>query len=294
MILARLTGGLGNQMFQYAAGRALADRLGAKLLLDTRALQHVLTLDAYTRRDFALAPFQLRARAASEEELAAWPKWVVDVGMRLALARPLFRRWYFESGIAYDPRVLSLQAPVCLVGYWQSERYFSEVAERVRADFELREPLHGANAQMLDRARAPDSVGLHVRRGDFVHLATAAKMHGACSLDYYRRAIAILRSRKPNCHFLVFTDDPQWARGELPLDADALFVTGNAETPHCDLALMRACKHHIIANSSFSWWAAWLGASAEQIVVAPTPWYATPKLDARDLAISRWQYISRQ
>ena len=91
----------------------------------------------------------------------------------------------------------------------------------------------------------------------------------------------------------MFSDDPDWARAELPLDALAAFVTGNAESPEQDLALMRACKHHIIANSSFSWWAAWLGSSPEQIVISPTPWHASTKLDGRDLAVSRWRYISR-
>ena len=91
----------------------------------------------------------------------------------------------------------------------------------------------------------------------------------------------------------MFSDDPEWARAELPLDPSAVFVTGNAEAPERDLALMSACRHHIIANSSFSWWAGWLGYHPEQVVIAPAPWYANPKLDARDLTVARWQYISR-
>jgi hypothetical protein len=293
MIIVRLTGGLGNQMFQYAAGRALADRLGAELLLDTRAFEHALSRSAYTRRAYALSPFNVRAKLAIVEDLKNWPVWVVEIGMRLRLVRPLFRRWHFESGIAYDPGVLTLRDPVCLVGYWQSERYFIESAGRIRADFTLRQSLAGANAGLLELARAGHSVGLHVRRGDFVSLRDAAQLHGLCSIDYYRRAIGMVRDRYPECHFLVFSDDPQWARAELPLDPSSAFVTGNAETPERDLALMSACKHHIIANSSFSWWAAWLGCNPEQMVVAPSPWYASPKLDARDLAVPRWQYINR-
>ncbi len=293
MVIARLTGGLGNQMFQYAAGRALADRLGAELLLDTRAFQHTLAFQAYTRRDYALGQFRLRARVATPEDLKEWPRWVVDIGMRLAFARPFFRRWHFESAITYDPNVRTLQDPVCLVGYWQSERYFSDIADRIRADFTLKQPLSGTNAEVLERAHSGSSVGVHVRRGDFENLDTAAQVHGLCSIDYYRRAISLVRNRCPECPFLIFSDDPQWARAELPLDSSAVFVVGNAERPEQDLALMSACKHHIIANSSFSWWAAWLGSSPEQIVIAPTPWYASPKLDGRDLAISRWQYISR-
>jgi len=280
-------------MFQYAAGRALADRLGAELLLDTRALEHALARNVYTRRAYALSPFRLRARLAAPADLREWPLWVTEIGMRLRLVRPLFRRWHFESAITYDPTVRKLQEPVCLVGYWQSERYFIDSADRIRADFALLQPLRDANARLLELARSANSVGLHVRRGDFVSLPDAARVHGLCSIDYYRRAIGLVRDRCPECHFLVFSDDPEWARAQLSLEASAVFVTGNESSPECDLALMSACKHHIIANSSFSWWAAWLGYSPEQLVIAPTPWYASPKLDAGDLAVSRWQYISR-
>ncbi len=293
MVIVRLTGGLGNQMFQYAAGRALADRLGAELLLDTRALEHVLAFKVYTRRAYALSPFKLRARLATAADLKNWPVWVVEIGMRLRFVRPLFRRWHFESAITYDPSLRTLHEPVCLVGYWQSERYFIDVADGIRADFTLRDPLRDANANLLELARSTGRVGLHVRRGDFVSVNDAAQMHGLCSVDYYRRAMSFVRHRCPECHFLVFSDDPQWTCAELSLDPSAVFVAGNEQRPEQDLALMSACKHHIIANSSFSWWAGWLGYSPEQIVIAPSPWYASPKLDARDLAVSRWQYINR-
>jgi hypothetical protein len=293
MVIVRLTGGLGNQMFQYATGRALADRLGTELLLDTRAFGTPLALKDYTRRAYALSPFKLRAKLATPADLKDWPVWVVEIGMRLRFVRPWFGRWHFEPAISYDPGVLTLREPVCLVGYWQSERYFVDVAERIRADFALAQPLSGDNAALLQIARSEHSVGLHVRRGDFVKLKHAAQVHGLCSIDYYRRAIGLVKERCPGCRFLVFSDDPEWARAELPLDASAVFVTGNEQQPEHDLILMSACKHHIIANSSFSWWAGWLGYSPEQIVIAPTPWYARPELDTRDLAVSRWQYISR-
>ena len=293
MVIVRLTGGLGNQMFQYAAGRALADRIGAELLLDTRALEHALARNPYTRRNYALAPFNLRGGVASAADLHAWPTWVAETGMRLRFVRPLLRRWHFEPAITYDASVLALHEPVCLVGYWQSERYFIDSADAIRADLALRQPLAVANARLLELARSDRSVGLHVRRGDFVNLSDAAQVHGPCSVDYYRRAISILGERCPDCHFLVFSDDLDWARAELPLHPSTVFVTGNEATPEQDLALMSACKHRIIANSSFSWWAAWLGYRPGQIVIAPSPWYASPKLDARDLAVSRWHYISR-
>jgi hypothetical protein len=293
MVIVRLTGGLGNQMFQYAAGRALADRLGAELLLDTRAFGNPLAFQDYTRRAYALSPFKLRAKLATAQDLKHWPVWPVEIGMRLRVVRPLFRRWHFESGINYDPTLPALREPVCLVGYWQSERYFIDIADRIRADFALAQAMSGENARLLELAQSGHSVGLHVRRGDFVSLNDAAQVHGLCSVDYYRRAIGLVRDRYPECRFLVFSDDTPWARAELPLGASAVFVEGNERQPEQDLALMSACRHHIIANSSFSWWAAWLGYSPEQMVIAPTPWYASAKLDARDLVVPRWQTVSR-
>ena len=237
MVIVRLTGGLGNQMFQYAAGRALADRLGGELLLDTRAFERALAFRSYTPRAYALSPFKLRAKLASPADLKNWPSWVVEIGMRLRLVRPLFRRWHFEPAITYDPSVRTLHQPVCLVGYWQSERYFIDVADNIRADFTLRQPLAGANASLLELARSNSSVGLHVRRGDFVSLDHAAQMHGLCSVDYYRRAIGLVRERLPECCFLVFSDDPKWARAELPLDPSTVFATGNESCPEQDLII---------------------------------------------------------
>jgi hypothetical protein len=275
-------------MFQYAAGRALADRLGAELLLDTRAFEHALAFRPYTRRAYALSSFKLRARLATVTELKNWPVWVVEIGIRLRFVRPLFRRWHFESAFTYEPSLRTLHEAVCLVGYWQSERYFIDIADGIRADFALREPLGGANARLLELARSERSVGLHVRRGDFVSLNDAAQVHGLCSIDYYRRAINFVKNHRPGCHFLIFSDDPQWAHAELPLDPSAVFVTGNAERPEQDLMLMSACNHHIIANSSFSWWGAWLAANPSKFVIAPRQWFLNAPHDTSDLIPDRW------
>jgi hypothetical protein len=275
-------------MFQYAAGRALADRLGVELLLDTRAFRHTLAFKAYTRREYALGQFKLRASLAAPADLEAWPKWVMEIGMRLPSSRSLFRRWHFESAIAYDPGVQTLEDPVCLVGYWQSERYFIDSADRIRGDFTLQRPLTGTNAEILEHARCGNSVGLHVRRGDFADLKAAAQMHGLCSIDYYRRAIGLVSERSPGCRFLVFSDDLEWARAELPLDTSAIFVTGNAQRPELDLMLMSACSHQIIANSSFSWWGAWLATNPSKIVVAPTRWFLRASRDTSDLIPHSW------
>jgi hypothetical protein len=291
-VLARLSGGLGNQMFQYAAARALADRHDADVVLDTRAFR-AAALHAYTPRAYALAPFAVRARLGAADDLKPWPEWAAAAGSRIRTARPLLRRWHFERHITFDPAVPKLRPPVCLVGYWQSERYFSDRADAIRRDFQLREPLSGSNAEVLAVCRSAGSIGVHVRRGDFVSLATAARTHGTCSPDYYRRAITQLENESPGGRFVVFSDDAAWARAELPLAASTVFVNGNEQRPEIDMALMSACSHHIIANSSFSWWAAWLGQHAAQIVIAPTPWYADEKLDGRDLAVSGWRYIAR-
>ena len=288
MIAVRLTGGLGNQMFQYSAGRALADRLGSDLILDTRAF------DSYTRHTgYALGAFDIRAKIADATQLLKWPDWQVKLGIRLPFIRPVIVGAYFESDFTYDAKLEQQQSDVYLVGYWQSERYFADIADCIRNDFLLPIFSAGPSATLLAIAHKENSVALHVRRGDYVSVSSAADLHGVCSAEYYGRAIEILRKLRTDCQFLVFSDDLEWARRELPLDSSTIFVGGTVQNPELDLALMRACKHHIIANSTFSWWGAWLGHSIDQIVVAPIPWFAKQKPDSRDLLVPSWLYISR-
>ena len=274
-------GGLGNQMFQYATARAVAHRNAVPLRLDLRAF------DANTLLKPGLHRWNIDARDATPEELRRHRRWSIDLARRV---RPLGRalRCHAETSLAFDPQVMHLKAPVHLSGYFQSERYFAEIRHLLMDQFSPRLPLLPAHRAMAEAAAASPSISVHVRRGDYVSEARNVAVHGSCSVDYYSRAIEMLHARygPATCYF--FSDDLDWVRQHLPRPAHAVYVEGNADAPEVDIHLMAACHHHVCANSSFSWWGAWLGRHPEKCVVAPAHWFALSRHDAVDLVPAAW------
>lgn len=178
-------------------------------------------------------------------------------------------------------------------GYFQTEKYFPGSAESLRREFTPVASLSPANAAIAALARECESVMIHVRRGDYVNNAKTLKVHGVCSVAYYQQAIATMRARAGNPRFFVFSNDMAWARDNLALGADAVFVEGNKDAPEVDIHLMAQCRHHIIANSSFSWWGAWLAASPQKTVIAPTPWFDNSRHNASDLVPASWLRVTK-
>lgn len=283
MIVTRLIGGLGNQMFQYAAGRALAQRLGVEIRIDRRGFAD------YQTHAFGLQHFAANPRDASPKDL---PRM-----QRESRFNRLLRRFgggairvFGEPSFHFTPDVLTLPDGTYLDGYWQSEQYFVDVEQTIREDFRILTPPSAENLVWLDKINSVRSVSLHVRRGDYVNSPSASAVHGACDLDYYRRGVEEVAKRAGNdIELFVFSDDPDWAAEKLRLQYPTHFVRhNNADTNYEDLRLMSACQHHVIANSTFSWWGAWLDPRLDSIVVAPQQWFRSDKLDARDLVPARW------
>ncbi|WP_300156628.1 alpha-1,2-fucosyltransferase [Solidesulfovibrio sp.] len=270
-------------MFQYAAGRALAAKFDAGLVLDILDYAHD------TLRHYELNRLCVQCQIYTENApkyLPRRPGRLQKLFVRLSGRRP--RAVYWETGFSYNAAFETLRPPVYLDGYWQSERYFCDIADILRREFSPAALPSAANAALLERIRADaGAVSLHVRRGDYVSNPVTAAYHGACSLEYYRRAVDHVAGRVTAPHFYLFSDDPDWVRENLRLAHPCTVVDGNADDGAADMALMRACAHHVVANSSFSWWGAWLGENPEKIVVAPRHWFREPK-DTRDLIPSQW------
>lgn len=272
-IATRLCGGLGNQLFQYGAGRALAHLMQGEVVLDLNWYEN--TPRSNTPRAYELGHYPVRARVATPSEARTFRL----IGGRIARRLPwLPGRWLplRERAFGFDERILQARSrSVYLDGYWQSWRYLEPVADALRS--ELRplaapSPLDCGVAAAID---ACESVSIHVRRGDYVSLAAAAQMHGTCTPDYYHRALAYVRERVERPALFVFSDDLGWAKDNLDLGSEATYVSHNGpSTAFQDLALMARCRHHIIANSSFSWWGAWLAWHGTQVVVGPSRWFA--------------------
>lgn len=284
MIIVELIGGLGNQMFQYAAGRGLATKLGTELKLDISGFEH------YKLHAYSLHHLSIEAPLATRQETAA----IKGGRLRRALSRAAVRHYHEEdASLAFEPGFFELPDNTYLKGYWQSETYFGAVTDRVRREFRPSTPLSAPSRHLLERLRGDDgSVSVHVRRGDYVSNASTGDVHGLLGADYYRTAMDALRASIEGARFYAFSDDPAWVAEAFSDHRDVTVVDINdAARNYEDLTLMSACRHHVVANSSFSWWGAWLGGNPDRQVFAPRRWFADPTRDARDLVPSTWHQL---
>lgn len=287
-VIVRLSGGLGNQMFQYAFGRAVAAARGTGLVLSTFPLG--LRSPDVTPRRYALDVFELASDVAVSSQ--GYSVTLNRAAKRLPTLARLMGEHHEQSPDFY-PGALTAPATT-FEGYWQSHRYFEPVGERLLRDFTLKGAPGASFCALLAQVSQPGAVMVHVRRGDYVSLAAASGHHGALGPEYYRDAVAQVVSRVPSARCFVFSDDIAWCRGALYfLPADTHFVEPDgARTDAQDLILMSACTHAIIANSSFSWWGAWLGdrrhTGAPRLVCAPLRWFAGGSANAASRFPKSW------
>lgn len=288
MIITKINGGLGNQLFQYAAGRSLAYHHQTELVLDLSWYEEVPL--GNTPRSYELDKYPIVARVADPQEEAAFRFYHGRILRRIPL---LPRPWKHarETHFQYDPLFLNLPNNTYLDGYWQSNRYFEGIGNLIRSEFQAIAGLGEKNQMLLGDIGIHNSVALHIRRGDYLSNPTAAQYHSVCSLEYYQQAVQFISSAVPNPHFFVFSDDVVWAEENLNLDFPVTFVGCNVgDQAFQDLRLMSHCKHQIIANSSFSWWGAWLNPNPNKIVIAPKKWFLANK-DTSTLFPSEWRLI---
>ncbi len=282
MILARVSGGLGNQMFQYAAARALAERTGSELLIDLTWFDETIQDKVAIQRPYWLDVFSLAQTTNTYQS-----QFLLRAGLKLGLGtRP---ELYAEPHFHYDPGFFKQEGNVILDGNWTSERYFAGIAPRIRQDFRFVPRPNAANQATLNMIAGSTAVSLHVRRGDYVADKQTQQSFGLTPLDYYRAATKLMRDRVKTPRLFVFSDDIDWCKGNLDLGKDTVFVEGNTGmASYEDMRLMSACQHHIIANSTFSWWGAWLGANPDKIVIAPKRWFNDLPHDTSDLIPASW------
>ena len=287
MIISRITSGLGNQLFQYAIGRHLALKNKTALYVDLS--YYLQSYDDDTVRTFKLGNFSVPYHTLQQSPLEYVSKATKLLPNRSWKPFCLFLK---EKQFHFDEQVLQARANcVILEGFWQSEAYFRDSADAIRLDLQLKgEPSPEFETYKQQIADAPMPVSLHVRRGDYVHHPEFSKTFGFIGLDYYERAIQRASKTLTNPRFFVFSDDTLWAQTHLPLPDNTVFVqnTGpNADV--ADLVLMSHCRHHIIANSSFSWWGAWLNPNRNKLVITPKNWYKDkPNWNTKDLLPSGW------
>ncbi|MCP4001329.1 MAG: alpha-1,2-fucosyltransferase [Gammaproteobacteria bacterium] len=286
MITVRLLGGLGNQMFQYAAVRSLASKLDAPLCLDTFSFEH------YADRDFDLGEFTAidEPVCTREQHEALFSK---SKGAKLK--RKLFgRKLYREPFFHVDPAFFRLTAPIAIDGYFQSEQYFISNEAEIRQKFSWDiDGLAADTRAYLAEIQTANAVSVHFRRGDYVADQTVNNFHGTCSPAYYQAAIEYIKSQVQGAHFYVFSDDIDWVKQQDAFTgvAHSYVLKSEQMRDSEEMFLMSQCRHNVVANSSFSWWGAWLNSSDEKIVIAPQSWFRTKELNTRDLIPAGWQRV---
>ncbi len=286
MVITAITSGLGNQLFQYAMGRQLALQNRTSLWFDLRYYHQTYETD--TVRHFKLDRFCIDYQA-----LDTSPYRYIRKASRLlpGYSLPGLIKTYSEPHFHFDPTAKQLRAPyIVLNGYWQTEQYFADCAEQIRGELQFRRqpgPRFARYKQAIAASQTP--VSLHIRRGDYVTHTDFSQSFGFVGLAYYDRAINALKARVPAPKLFVFSDDPDWVRQHLTVDLPHEFVVNEGDDAEVDdLELMSLCRHHIIANSSFSWWGAWLNPNPDKVIIAPKIWFRDKPFDTSDLTPKNW------
>ena len=196
-----------------------------------------------------------------------------------------------EPSFNYWEEFNKINGKAYLQGFWQTEKYFIEFEDQIRKDFAFKSPLNEKNSQLVKQISETNSVSIHLRRGNYVSDPSTSVVHGTCDLEYYRNAAKLVAEKIGDPVFYIFSDDPEWVKENLIVDFPSVYVNHNSgKEGYNDMRLMSHCKHNIIANSTFSWWGAWLNENREKIVVAPKKWFAkeTFQQNVQDLYPDGW------
>jgi hypothetical protein len=291
MIVVKLMGGLGNQMFQYALGKSLANKLHYPLFLDVDFLLDRTYKKDFVYRDFDLDIFKIpsfnffdsKAKKQFQRSHHFFPFFKLDV------------KNIMEESFAFDANLHSLHADkIYLDGYWQSYRYFDMIASEVREDFEIKQSLTSIQHELFQKINSSTSICINFRRTDFVTIPSAIQTHGTPSMEYYHKAIQLLEEKLGNdMSIFVFSDDIDWCQRNFKSKHPTFYVGHDlykGDRFSAYLKLMIACKHFIIPNSTFAWWAAWLANNEDKVVITPKQWFIDPILQSQsyDLRPENW------
>lgn len=295
LIITKLIGGLGNQMFQYAIARSIAHTRKADLKIDISGFE--LTGPQCTPRRYELNHFSIVENFANNKETQRFigkkARLLTFFGKTLPILENYTYHYYIEKkNFNYDQDVFESKGNIYLDGYWQTEKYFKNIKDVIKNDFTIKTKQDEKNNSLLKKIKNCDAVAVHVRRGDYVTSPLASSICGTCSLDYYKKGVGIIVKRVHEPHFFIFSDDPEWAKKNLKIDFPTVYVTHNgADKGYEDMRLMSNCKHFVIANSSFSWWGAWLSCNPNKIILAPRKWFKKGDVDTKDLIPKGWTRI---
>lgn len=291
MIIVNLNGGLGNQMFQYANAKALAARKGVDFLVDVSLYEkRVMHQGFELGRIFDLS-VSLASKSDLKKVLGIFQSPLVNrIVSHLPLLKNLPKKFIYEPHFEYWNGLQDCPENAYIFGYWQSEKYFLDHEEQIRHEFSFKPFTDSVNIELAQKIKgSPCAVSLHIRRGDFVSNSRANTYHGALPPSYYADTLKYLSKELPSLELFIFSDDIEWVKANVGFATHPVHFVSHNTGPNSyqDMALMSLCNHHVIANSSFSWWGAWLNPSKDKIVIAPKSWFIKP-INTKDLIPSSW------
>lgn len=282
-VIVKFNGGLGNQMFQWAFGKMLEITNDVEVYFDM----------SYFSKSYA-RPYQL-------DVFNIEPRFIEDLGDKLKLSiiwlfrdflnkREAFNITFFsEKQFNFDPHISKIENNSYIEGFFQTEKYFKSIEEVIREDFKFIFPMDVENLKFAQRIIDSNSISLHIRRGDYVQKKRYSDAYAECSLDYYQRGVEYIAQRFPEPILFIFSDDIPWVRKNLKLPYKSVYVSHNTgKRSSEDMRLMSLCRHNIIANSSFSWWGAWLNKNPEKLVIAPQKWFNDDNIVQTDVIPQGW------
>ncbi len=291
MIVVKMSGGLGNQLFQYAAGRSLSIRYQTPLKLDISSYENS------DKRSFKLEHFNIHAKIATQSDIQQFyrPRNILRGVLKRLGVIPTTKKIYEQREFVFDERLFNQSAKnIYLKGYWQNETYFEDIHHVIHEELQVNSPLSKSTQASLTDIFNHESVSIHIRRGDYASEISTNQKHGLLPLDYYENAIQWISTCITNPKFYVFSDDGEWVKDNLSLPNNVEYMINSERTDIDDFRLLSACKHHIIANSTFSWWGAWLSQNPDKIIVAPKQWLSIQDASEIDIIPSRWHVLDSQ
>lgn len=283
-IVLKMNGGLGNQMFQWAFGRMLEETTDMELFLDMSYFSN-----SYAR-PYQLDIFEIEPKFADSH----LEKFKLDLLWKfrklLGNGRFLGYKIYEEKQFNFDRNFSKIGTDTYIIGFFQTEMYFRNIANKIREDFRFKNAPEEANKILLEKINSTESVSLHIRRGDYVSKQRYKETYAQCSINYYKRAVEYIAQKHPDLVLYVFSDDIDWVRENLKMyNYKHVLVSNNTGKKSWeDMRLMSSCKHNIIANSSFSWWGAWLNSNQNKIVIAPKKWFNDESIIQTDIIPKTW------
>lgn len=285
MIIVRLSGGLGNQMFQYAFGKSISILNNQELKFDT------IFFEKQDFRKLEITNYSVDINKSKNKEVAEvlfprnFPlKWFSFITNKIWKYSDKYIKE--KKSFSFDKSVLNLNGNFYFDGYWQNIKYFENIRETLLREYKIKEKLDTYSESIIKKMSESESVSLHVRAGDYLKIPEVGSI---CNMDYYQKAISYIKGKISNPVFFVFSEDKEYVKKMLPSNLKYEMINSNIGKPHIDLYLMSKCRHNIIANSSFSWWSAWLNQNQNKIIVSPKTWHTNSK--EREIILDNWVKI---